>query len=666
MSNERNGAVAADVAPYGSWRSPITAELISAGSVRLGAVSFDGDDLYWLESRPTDAGRNVLMRRASDGAISEVTPPDTNVRTLVHEYGGGAHVVQRGTLFFSNFTDQRLYRQDRGDDPLPITAEADVPRGLRFADARVTPDGRMLVCVRERHAKPHDTQPVNELVTLPTDGSAPPRVVATGRDFYSSPRVGAGGTAGSGQGWRIAWLEWDHPNMPWDGTELWVADLARDGSVSHARRVAGGREESIFQPEWELDGALHFVSDRGGWWNLYRLDDLNDGEAVNLAPMEAEFGTPHWAFGLSQYAFLSNGRIACVINQNGIERLGIIAQGSGRVRTFDLPFNTFAYVASDGSSRVACLAGGTTIEPSVVLLDANSGTFEIVRRTNDADIDPGYISPAQPIEFPTGNGLTAHAFFYPPANRDVIAPSGELPPLVVFSHGGPTGATAPALDLSIQFWTSRGVAIVDVNYGGSTGYGRAYRQRLNGNWGIVDVADCVNAARYLVGQGLVDGNRLAIRGGSAGGYTTLAALTFTDVFHAGASYFGISDLETLASDTHKFESRYLDNMIGPYPVAKAIYEERSPIHFTDRLSSPMIILQGLEDAVVPPSQAEEMVAALKAKGLPHAYLPFEGEQHGFRMAPNIKRSLEAELYFYGRIFGFQPADDIEPVPIENL
>jgi dipeptidyl aminopeptidase/acylaminoacyl peptidase len=585
-----------------------------------------------------------------------VTPAGTNVRTRVHEYGGGSYVVHSGAAFFSEWADQRLYRQDRGDDPVPITPEPNLPAGVRYADARVTPDGRALVCVRERHtATGRATEVVNELVTLPATGGEA-RVIAGGHDFYSSPRV-------SPDGQRVAWLAWDHPNMPWDGTELWVANLALDGSIADPRRVAGGRTESVYQPQWSPDGVLHFVSDRTGWWNLYCWDG---GEAAALAPVEAEVGSPQWAFGQTQYAFLSGGRIACFVVERGLSWLGMIEPGSRTIRRLATPFNTFSEIVAASDSRLALLAGGPTQPVSVLLYDVASGATEVVRSATDVEVDPGYLSAAEPIEFPTASGQTAHAFYYAPHNRDVAAPDDQLPPLVVFSHGGPTGRTTPALRLSHQFWTSRGIAVVDVNYGGSAGYGRAYRERLKGNWGVVDVADCVNAARYLADQGRVDGRRMAIRGGSAGGYTTLAALTFTDVFRAGASYFGISDLKTLASDTHKFESRYLDGLVGPWPEAAVTYRERSPIHHTDRLSAPMIIFQGLEDKVVPPSQAEAMVAALARKGLPYAYVPFEGEQHGFRRAENIQRSLEAELYFYGRIFGFTPADDIEPVAIENL
>jgi dipeptidyl aminopeptidase/acylaminoacyl peptidase len=642
-------------APYGSWHSPITSDLIARGSVRLEQVALDGEDLYWLESRPTEGGRYVLARRSGDGTVSDVTPAGMNVRTVVHEYGGASYAVSKGTVFFSNYDDQVLYRQDRGDDPIAITPDPDEPAALRYADPRLSPDGQTIVCIRERHSP--NTEAINELVAMPAIGGTP-RVIASGRDFYAYPRI-------SPDGRQLAWIEWDHPRMPWDGTELWLADLDTTGALSNARQIAGGPEESIFQPEWSPDGVLHFVSDRTGWWNLYRL--VGD-ETVALAPLDMEFGKPQWVLNATTYAFLADDRIACIYTDRGIDHLGIITPVQGLTRTVDTPFTAIEHIASNGGrgSRLALLAGGPELPESVVLLDVDRGSFEVLRRSSDAGIDPGFLSPAQPIEFPTSNGLTAHAFYYPPKNRDYLAPEGELPPLVVFSHGGPTGATSPALNLSIQYWTSRGFAVVDVNYGGSTGYGRAYRERLRGNWGIVDIEDSVNAARYLADQGLADPARMAIRGGSAGGYTTLAALTFTDVFATGASYYGVADLEALARDTHKFESRYLDSVVGPWPEAAERYRERSPVHHTERLSAPMIIFQGLEDKVVPPSQAEMMVAALKAKGLPYAYIAYEGEQHGFRRAENIKRSLDAELYFYSRIFGFDPAGDIEPVQIENL
>ena len=643
-------------APYGAWRSPVSSDAIASASVRISEPRFDSGALYWLESRPAAGGRYTLVRCAPGGAIEDVTRPDANVRTRAHEYGGGSFLVSGDTVFYVDYAEQRLMRQDKGDEPLPISPAPDVPAGLRYADMRLTPDGRTLLAVQERHtASGRAAEVVNEVVALPVTGGTP-HVVATGHDFYAAPRV-------SPDGRRVCWLQWDHPAMPWDSVELVVADLAADGVASNARVVAGGPGESIFQPEWSPEGALHFVSDRTGWWNLYRLD----GEAaMPLAPLEAEFGQPGWVFGMSTYAFLSGGRVACVVGERGVDRLGVIVPDSGAVTTLDTPFSAIGALVSDGADRLALVAGGPTLGSCVATLVVSTGELEIVRRGSAFEIDLAYISTAEPIEYPTTGQRTAHALYYAPVNPNYVAPAGELPPLLVMSHGGPTGQTTGALNASVQFWTTRGIAVVDVNYGGSTGYGRAYRERLKGNWGIVDIDDCVNAARYLVERGQADGARLAIRGGSAGGYTTLAALTFTAVFATGASYYGVSDLAALARDTHKFESRYLDGLVGPWPAAEAVYTQRSPIHHTERLAAPMIIFQGLEDAVVPPSQAEMMVAALDAKGLPYAYIAYEGEQHGFRRAENIKRSLDAELYFYGRIFGFEPADAIEPVDIKNL
>jgi dipeptidyl aminopeptidase/acylaminoacyl peptidase len=639
-----------EVAPYGSWRSPITADLIVAETIRLGLIGLDGDDVYWSEMRPAEGGRYVVVRRTPDGRTADVTPPPFNARTRVHEYGGGAIVVADGTVYFSNWEDQRLYRQDPGRQPRPITPEAE----LRYADGVVDRGRGRMVCVREDHTIA-GREPVNAIVSLDLDGGEDFRVLTSGNDFYAAPRL-------SPDGARLAWLTWNHPNMPWDGTELWVGELRADGSLGRVERVAGGLDESIFQPEWSPDGVLHFISDRTGWWNLYRW---RDGRVEPLAEMAAEFGLPQWVFGMATYGFASAERIICAYSEGGTWHLAGLDTAMGQLTPIDTPYAEIDAVRA-GPGRAVLLAGSPTEPTSVVQLDLATGQFEVLRCSSAVPVDPGYLSSPQPIEFPTEGGLTAHAFFYPPRNRDYVAPSGERPPLLVVSHGGPTGATSSTLDLGVQYWTSRGIGVLDVNYGGSTGYGRAYRQRLEGRWGVVDVDDCANGARYLAGRGAVDGDRLIIQGGSAGGYTTLCALTFRDIFQAGASYYGVSDLAALAQETHKFESRYLDRLVGPYPERADLYRERSPIHFTDRLSCPVIFFQGLEDPVVPPSQAESMVEALQAKGLPVAYVPFEGEQHGFRRAEHIKRALEAELYFYARVFGFELAEPVEPVPIENL
>jgi dipeptidyl aminopeptidase/acylaminoacyl peptidase len=645
-------------APYGSWRSPVTPAMVASGGVSLGELAVDGEDLYWLEGRPLEGGRQALRRAAPGEAAEDQLPPPLNVRTRVHEYGGGSYAVHRGTVLFSDFADQRLYRRDPGAEPRPITPEPATPAGLRYADAVLDAGGRWLLCVRESH---DGAEVTNELVALPADGSAAPHVLASGRDFYAAPRLDPSGR-------RLAWLEWDHPRMPWDGTECMLADFdpatgRLDGGPA---LVAGGPETSVAQPEWSPDGVLHFISDSSGWWNLYRAAE---GGAEPLAPMDAEFAMPQWTLGQSTYAFLEDGTIACLYGRGPVWRLGLIAPGAQTAVTpLDLPFTAFypTRLRVTAGGRIATFAGSATQAAALITVDPATAAYQVVQRSRDLQLDPDDLSVPRPIEFPTEGGQTAHALYYPPANAGFQGPAGELPPLLVTSHGGPTAQVVDQLNLSVQYFTSRGFAVVDVDYGGSSGYGRAYRQRLRGQWGIVDTQDCINAARHLADRGLADPKRLAIRGGSAGGYTTLCALTFSDLFAAGASYFGVADVETLARDTHKFESRYLDGLIGPWPQAAELYRRRSPIRHTDLLSNPIILFQGLQDAVVPPAQAERMAAALDAKGIPYAYLAFEGEQHGFRRAPNIRRALEAELYFYGRILGFDLADRVEPLPIRNL
>ena len=638
-------------APYGSWKSPITSDLIVSETVGLGQPRIDGDDIYWIEMRPSERGRQVIVRQTSDGKRVDINPPDFNARTRVHEYGGGDYVVHNGAVYFSNFTDQQIYRQSGDTKPERVTIDCPDDR-VRYADAIVDAARDRLIAVREDHRQ-SDQQADNSIVAISIkDGTT--TVIAWGNDFYSSPRLSPDGS-------RLAWLTWNHPNMPWDGCELWCGDLATDGLVVNQELIAGGLRESIFQPEWSPDGVLHFVSDRTGWWNIYRAGESIEG----LCEMKAEFGAPQWVFGLSTYACESADRIVCALVEKGIWSLGTI---DTRTRTFnriETPFTEISFVRAS-HDRALFRAGSPRESLAIVQLDLKTGKTTRLQQSSKIEIDPSYISEPTPIEFPTEHGLTAHGFYYPPKNRDFVGPAGERPLLLVKSHGGPTSATIAVLMLTLQYWTSRGVAILDVNYGGSTGYGRAYRKRLNGTWGIADVDDCVNGAKFLAQRGDVDANRSMIDGGSAGGYTTLCALTFRDYFKAGASYFGVSDLEALELDTHKFESKYSDGLVGPYPDRRDLYIERSPIHFTDKLSCPVIFFQGLEDKVVPPNQAEMMVAALRKKGLPVAYVPFEGEQHGFRRAENIKRSLDGEMYFYSRVFGFELADEIEPVKIENL
>ena len=637
---------------YGSWKSPITADLIVEGSVGLSQPLIAGADIYWLEMRPTEGGRNVIVRRDSSGVCSDVNPQPFNARTRAHEYGGGDYVVDEGNVYFSNYADQRLFRKTPGHDPQPITPVAD----MRYADSCIDKKRRRLICVREDHSL-REAEAASTIVSLSLEGNADcGQVLARGNDFYSSPRV-------SPDGLRVAWLTWNHPNMPWDSSELWVGDLAEDGTLQKTELVSGGIAESIFQPEWSPDGVLYFVSDRNGWWNLQRVSANGKTEAVY--ELSAELGMPQWLFGMSSYAFASSDLIICSHVERGISRLGKLNTRSRKFEDFETPFTDIQFVrASPG--QVVFRSGSPSDVVAMRRIDLETSKFEVLRRANNIEIDSAYFSVPRAIEFPTEGGLNAHAFFYQPQNPEYRTPDNESPPLIVKSHGGPTSAATTALALSIQYWTSRGFAVLDVNYGGSTGYGRKYRERLNDRWGIVDVDDCVNGARYLVERGEVDGNRLIITGGSAGGYTTLCALTFRDTFKAGASHFGVSDAEALARDTHKYESRYLDGLLGPYPEHRDIYFERSPINFTERLSCPVIFFQGLEDKVVPPDQAERMVDALRAKGIPVAYLAFAGEQHGFRQAKNIKRALDGELYFYSRVFGFELAEPVEPVTIENL
>jgi dipeptidyl aminopeptidase/acylaminoacyl peptidase len=633
---------------FGSWTSPITSQLLVGDVVGLSFPSVEDGAYYWIEARPTEAGRNVLVRQSLDDETADVFGPEFAARTLVHEYGGRCYVVRGSTVYFSNFADQRLYRLELGGEPVALTPEPPAPRSWRYADPVVSPDGTFLVCVRERH----DGEVVNDLVAIAADGTAEPMVVAEGHDFFSSP-------AFSRDGRRLAYVAWDHPNMPWDTTLLYEAELGDRAVITSRRTVVANPDESVIQPQYDAQGTLIFLSDRTGWWNLYR--DAPGG-AIALYPLEAEFGRPAWQFGFSDYAPLINGSLVAAWQDPDGSHLGVLDSTGMHEVALDWPI--VSSVATDGVDFVGLVA--SPVKPAaIVRIDLSSGAETILATSFVNTVDPAYLSVPQPIEFATEHGLTAHAYYYPPSNRDFEGPEGEAPPLIVSIHGGPTGSASTALSYSIQYWTSRGFAVADVNYGGSAGYGRLYRERLRGAWGVVDLDDAVNAARFLAESNRANPQALLIHGGSAGGYTTLCALTFRDVFAAGASYFGLADLGTFVKDTHKFESRYLDGLVGPWPDARAIYEERSPVFHTDVLHTPMILFQGLEDAVVPPNQAEFMAEALRTKGVPFAYLTYEGEQHGFRQAKNIVRTAEAELSFYAQVLGFTPADNIEPITIEN-
>ena len=641
----------ATVASYGTWSSPIRIDDLVGDVIRLGEPWIDGDDVYWVEGRPAEAGRRVLVRRTADGTTTELNAAPYDVRTRIHEYGGGSYVVAGGTVVFSNLADGRLYRLDPGvDAPVAIT-----PAGpYRYGDLRFDATRRRFIAVREEHVA--DGQPVAAIVDAPLDGDRPPSVLVEGADFLASPRVSPDGS-------QLAWLEWDHPDMPWDATRLRVAPITADGSLGPSDLAAGGPEESIVQPEWSPEGLLHLVSDRTGWWNLYRVVDGPRLEP--LAPMEAEFADAAWIFDRSSYGFLPDGSIVAVARSDGHDRIIHLIPGAfaGEV---ELPFTELDGLRT-GPTTVIAVAGSPAESPMVVAFDpATLAPSGILRRSTTIAPDPAGLSLPEPIVFPSTDGRIAHALFYPPANAGFAGPDGERPPLIVLSHGGPTSNASSALNLVVQLFTSRGLAVVDVDYAGSTGYGREYRNALRGAWGVADVDDCIAAARFLADRGDIDGDRMAIMGGSAGGYTTLVALASHDVFAAGISEFGVGDLEALAKDTHKFESRYLDRMVGPYPAAAALYRQRSPVHHLDDISCPVLVLQGLDDHVVPPAQAEAIVAALAANGIPHAYLAFEGEGHGFRGADAIRRSLEAELGFLGAVFGFAPADPEARIDVPGL
>ena len=644
------------IAPYGTWTSTITAARVAAGATPMSGLQVggaDGNDIFWLAGRAAEAGRNTLLRHHG-AETQELTPAPFNVRTRVHEYGGGAYLVDGATVYFSHFADNRLYR-------LAIDADHAVPVALsqggqhRFADFVLDRAHERLIGVRELHADDGNdhAQPVNTISALGFDGVE--QVLVEGADFYSSPRLAPDGRT-------LAWLSWDHPRMPWQGTTLWRAGVNPDGTLSAPVQVAGGAEESICQPEWSPDGLLHFVSDRSGWWNLYRQGGDQAIEA--LCPMEAEFGGPHWTFGNSMYGFRSAGEIICTYIDKGVSRLARLLPASGKLEPLSNPYEEIRELRV-APGYVAMLAGSPTIALELARIDFTEEGVEILAQSIEDLPDEANLSVPLNLEF-ASNGRTAYAFFYPPRNALVTAPDGDKPPVIVISHGGPTGMTVNTLKLATQFWTSRGFGVLDVNYGGSTGFGRAYRDLLRGQWGIVDVEDCVAGARALVERGLADNDRLIIRGGSAGGLTTLCALTFHDVFKLGASYYGVSDLKGLDQDSHKFESHYNAYLIAPQPQAEALYQARSPINHTDRLKRPMIFFQGLDDKVVPPQQSEMMVDALRARGVPVAYVPLEGEGHGFRKGENIVRTLEAELYFYQRMFGLHDAAAPAPVHIDNL
>jgi dipeptidyl aminopeptidase/acylaminoacyl peptidase len=637
------------ISPYGSWKSPITGDIVASGNVGLGQIEIENKDVYWSEMRPSEKGRCVIVKHSPVEGTIDINPSPFNARTRVHEYGGGSYKIIKNEVFFTNFADQRIYRMKPVENPKPITLETE----LRHADFEFDSTRDRLICVREDHTE-KSREAVNTIVSMNLEGKNF-KTLVQGNGFYSSPRI-------SPKGKYLAWLTWNHPHMPWNKTQLWIGKLSQDGSIEEQIQINKNITESIVQPLWSPDSILYFVSDRNNWWNIYCW---KDGEVKNVCSKEAEFAEPPWIFAQSNYDFESENRIICSFNQKGRWHIAHLNTETGKLKVIETPYT---YISSlHTKNDYAFFIGGSPREAtSIVRMNLKTPNTEVLKRSSKITVDSGYLSQPKPIEFPTEKGLTAYGIYYRPRNKDFTAPSGSLPPLLISVHGGPTAAASTTLSLKIQFWTSRGFAVVEVNYGGSTGYGREYRERLRGQWGVVDLNDSVNAAKYMVELGEVDEEKLAISGGSSGGYTTINSLTFRDIFKAGASYYGISDLETFVKETHKFESRYLEYLVGPYPEKKDLYYQRSAINFLDQLDVPIILFQGLDDKIVPPNQAELIFEALKNRGRPVAYLAFEGEQHGFKQAKNIKRSLEAELFFYSQIFGFTLADLIEPVEIENL
>jgi dipeptidyl aminopeptidase/acylaminoacyl peptidase len=636
------------VAPYGSWESPLSAEALSGARVSFADLRSVDGRLYWTETQPAAGGISALLCMGRDTTAAPITPAGVNVRTRVHEYGGAPFVVVGDTAYYSNYTDQRLYAQKPGSAAAPLT-----PPGYRYADCTAQSThgvAAALIGVREDHTDPSHVR--NALVRVPLPDGGAGTVLYGDSDFVAYPRL-------SPDGKELAFISWNHPYMPWEATELKLARL--DGTrITAAVTVAGGPAESVIEPQWDTDGTLYFISDRGGYWNLY----ARRGATVHAVwPRAAEFANPLWQLGQANYVLLGEARAVLKFDERGLHRLALVDLEHGEARILDLPYVEYAHLVRVDAGHVAAVAGSTAAPPSIVRIDVNSGSAQTLHTAGSALLTPAGVAVAEPIEFPSAHGRLAHAFYYPPRNPAFVAPTDTLPPLLTLVHGGPTAQASAAYNARIQFWTSRGFAVVDVNYGGSSGYGRAFRQELNGNWGVVDVDDVIAAARFLVHDGRADPAHVAISGGSAGGYTVLAALCTSDVFRAGADYYGISDMTALARDTHKFESRYLDSLIGPLPQAQAVYASRSPLNRLDGFKVPLIIFQGAEDPIVPPNQSALIVDALRARGVPLAYLLYPGESHGFRKPENIIRSLQSELSFYGQVFGFTPADRLPPLAI---
>lgn len=634
-------------APYGSWPSPVKPSNVSTAGISYSELQVVGDTLYWLENRPNEEGRACIVERQSDGSIRDLTPAPFNVRTAVHEYGGGSWLKTGSALFFCNYSDQQIYRVSDNEPPSSLTPG---DNGFRYADFAMDEDRGNLYCIREDHSG--NAEAVNTLVMLDAREGGKGEIIFEGTDFVAAPRLSPDGS-------ELAWISWNHPKMPWDETTLHLAKLDKEGRAKSVETLKSPEPASILQPTWSPDSKLHFVADWENWWNLYCWED---GESKRLHAHEAEFGWPAWIFSLQNYTLLSENLAFVSYGKMGEWFTGELDLKTGALTTIGEAWSSVRSVTrtNKGAAFFAERPNAAT-----GLYEIVQGKIHTIFEPNEIGLDQRDISVPEAIAFPTSDGETAYGFYYPPANKSFEGPQGKAPPLFVKVHGGPTTATTSAYSSRTQYWTNRGFAVLDLNYRGSTGFGRTYRHKLQGTWGIADVEDAIHGAQYLVSEGSADKDKLAISGGSAGGYTVLSALTFHDTFTAGASYFGVSDVEALAADTHKFESRYVDGLIGPYPEAIDIYRERSPIHATEKLNVPLLLLQGLEDKVVPPSQSEDIYKALKSKGVPVAYIAFEKEGHGFRIAANIEKSLEAELHFYGRAFDFTPADAAEPFVIDN-
>lgn len=634
---------------YGSWQSPITASKVASGTIRLSDIQVEDESVFWIESRPSEEGRNVIVQMDDQEQKKDLIPRDFNARSRVHEYGGGSYLVHGDTVYFTNFSDQCIYQTSPGKEPAPITPE----NKARYADFTYDNDNERLITVCEDHSSENTVE--NSLVSLSINDPRDAQILTRGHDFYSSPKL-------SPDGEKITWLTWDHPNMPWDNTELHVGHYTGNGTVGEENVISAVKSESITQPRWSPDGTLFYISDRNGWWNIYRW---SNGNTKQVTDQNVEFAVPQWVFSVSTYDFLSPNTLICAYTENGRWSLGEVDIKTSKLIELKTPYTVISSV--NAQNHDAFFIGGAPNKPQGIRsLNLKSTKITTIKRSTSLHVDKDYLSTPKVIEFPTESGFNAHGFYYPPTNKEVKGPEDELPPLIVISHGGPTSATNDSLSFNVQYWTSRGFAVFDVNYRGSTGFGRRFRRLLYNNWGLFDVEDCAAGAEFLAEKGWADQDRLIIRGGSAGGYTTLAALTFENTFNAGASYFGVSDPASLTEHTHKFESRYLDNLIGPYPEDKDLYVERSPLDHAEDLSCPVIFLQGEEDRVVPPKQAESMYKSLKTRGIPTAYLLFPDEQHGFRQEQHIKWAQEAELYFYSQIFDFELSEEIDPVSIANM